>query len=214
MADTTHDPRVDAYIESLPDWQQGVCRRVRALVHAADPEVTETIKRTDRPYFVLGGNVCALLAAKEHVNVFLYDPLVPDPEGIITSGHENKSGRTVAIHRGRRSTKRRWSPCFGPSLRTTGPGAGVRSCASGDPLEPSMGTLVALIRRQVTEVDGHSCKGEKVTLRSSSSDPRRRPHSPECVEGEFPEVQLGDAERFSVRRVMSSSCSQPSPTKE
>jgi hypothetical protein len=66
----------------------------------ADPEVTETIKRIDRPYFVLEGNVCALLAAKDHVNVFLYDPLVPDPEGIITSGHENKSGRTVAIRRG------------------------------------------------------------------------------------------------------------------
>lgn len=100
MADTTHDPRVDAYVESLPDWQQGICRRVRTLVHAADPEVTETIKRTNLPYFVLQGNICALLAAKDHVNVFLYDPLVPDPEGIITSGHENKTGRTVAIHRG------------------------------------------------------------------------------------------------------------------
>ena|SRR5829696_6842999 len=31
---------------------------------------------------------------------------------------------------------------------------------------------------------------------------------------EFSEVQLRDAERFSVRSVMSSSCSQPSPTKE
>lgn len=31
------------------------------------------------------------------MNVFLYDPLVPDPEGIITSGHENKTGRTVAL---------------------------------------------------------------------------------------------------------------------
>src|SRR5215217_2987414 len=60
MTETTHHPRVDAYIESLPDWQQGICRRVRALVHAADPEMTETIKRTDRPYFVLQGNVCAL----------------------------------------------------------------------------------------------------------------------------------------------------------
>ncbi|CAA9418541.1 MAG: hypothetical protein AVDCRST_MAG01-01-2100 [uncultured Rubrobacteraceae bacterium] len=100
MANTTHDPRVDAYIESLPGWQQGVCRRVHTLVHAADPEVTETIKHTDRPYFVLRGNVCALLAAKDHVNVFLYDPLVPDPAGVITSGHENKTGRTVAIYRG------------------------------------------------------------------------------------------------------------------
>jgi hypothetical protein len=43
------DPRVDAYIESLPDWQQAICHAVRDLVHAADPEVTETIKRTSLP---------------------------------------------------------------------------------------------------------------------------------------------------------------------
>ncbi len=95
------DPRVDEYIESLPGWQQEVCRQVRALVHAADPEVTETIKRTRLPYFVRDGNVCALLAAKDHVNVFLYDgAIVPDPQGIITSGHENKTARTVAIRQG------------------------------------------------------------------------------------------------------------------
>jgi hypothetical protein len=95
------DPRVDAYINSLPDWQQAICREVRALVHAADREVAETIKRTDRPYFVLQGNICALLAAKDHVNVFLYDgAIVADPEGIITSGHDNQTARTVAIRRG------------------------------------------------------------------------------------------------------------------
>jgi hypothetical protein len=97
----TADPRVDAYIDGLPDWQQDICREVRALVHAADPEVTETIKRTRQPYFVLQGNICALLAAKDHVNVFLYDgTIVPDPEGIITSGHDNKTARTVAVRRG------------------------------------------------------------------------------------------------------------------
>ena len=95
------DPRVDAYIQGLPDWQQAICREVRDLVHSADPEVTETIKRTDRPYFLLQGNICALLAAKDHVNVFLYDgAIVPDPEGIITGGHDNKTARTVAVHRG------------------------------------------------------------------------------------------------------------------
>jgi hypothetical protein len=95
------DPRVDAYIEGLPDWQQAICRQVRDLVHAADPEVTETIKFRDRPYFVLRGNVCALLAAKNHVNVFLYDgAMVPDPEGIITGGHDNTTARTVAVRRG------------------------------------------------------------------------------------------------------------------
>src|SRR5437763_9074247 len=99
MTDTT-DPRVDAYIAALPAWQQAICREVRTLVHAADPDVTETIKRTNRPYFVLDGNICALLAAKDHVNVFLYDPIAPDPEGIITSGQDNKTARTVAIRQG------------------------------------------------------------------------------------------------------------------
>ena len=97
----TTDRRVDAYIDALPDWQQAICREVRDLVHAADPEVTETIKYTDRPYFVLEGNICALLAAKDHVNVFLYDgAIVPDPEGIITGGHENQTARTVAVREG------------------------------------------------------------------------------------------------------------------
>jgi hypothetical protein len=95
------DPHVDAYIERLPGWQQAICREVRELVHAADPEVVETIKFRDRPYFVLQGNICALLAAKDHVNVFLYDGgIVPDPEGLITGGHDNKTARTVAIRQG------------------------------------------------------------------------------------------------------------------
>jgi hypothetical protein len=95
------DPRVDAYIEALPDWQQAICREVRDLVHAADPEVVETIKRTRQPYFVLQGNVCALLAAKDHVNVFVYDgAIVADPEGIITAGHDNKTARTVGVRQG------------------------------------------------------------------------------------------------------------------
>jgi hypothetical protein len=97
------DRRVDAYIEALPDWQQAICQQVRELVHAADPEVVETIKRTRQPYFTLDGNICALLAAKGWVNVFLYDgAIVPDPHGIITGGHDNKTARTVAIRQGER----------------------------------------------------------------------------------------------------------------
>jgi len=101
MTSFSADARVDAYIAGLADWQQVICRDVRALVHAADPDVVETIKRTRQPYFVLQGNICALLAAKYHVNVFLYDgAIVPDPEGIITAGHHNQTARTVAIRRG------------------------------------------------------------------------------------------------------------------
>src|SRR5947208_14459127 len=97
----TADPRVDAYIRALPEWQQAVCREVRELVHIADPDMVETIKRTVQPYFVLEGNVCALLAAKDHLNLFLYDRgSVPDPEGIITGGHNNKAARMISFYEG------------------------------------------------------------------------------------------------------------------
>jgi hypothetical protein len=95
------DPRVDAYLAALPGWQREICREVRELVHRADPLVTETIKRRVQPYFVLDGNVCALLATRDHVNVFLYDgAIVPDPDGIITGGHDNVTARTVAVYEG------------------------------------------------------------------------------------------------------------------
>jgi hypothetical protein len=101
MVTYERDSRIDAYIAGLEDWQQAICQEVRDLVHSVDPEVEETVKFRGRPYFVLEGNVCALLGAKTHVNVFLYDgAIVPDPEGIITGGHTNTTARTVAVLRG------------------------------------------------------------------------------------------------------------------
>ena len=54
-------------------------------------------QRTVQPYFVLQGNIAALLATRKHVDVFLYDPLVDDPDGIITAGFEAQTGRQIAI---------------------------------------------------------------------------------------------------------------------
>src|SRR5215472_15639814 len=123
------DPRVDVYIDALPDWQQEICHQVRDLVHAADPEVTETIKRTTQPYFVLSGNICALLAAKDHVNVFLYDgAIVPDPQGTTSRPPaRSPSGRA------RPSTPQRSPRCSGRSSPTTGQAAGARSRRAAEP---------------------------------------------------------------------------------
>jgi hypothetical protein len=45
--------------------------------------------------------VGALLAAKDHVNLFLYDgAIIPDPDGIITGRHNNKTARTIAFKQG------------------------------------------------------------------------------------------------------------------
>ena len=91
------DPQVDAYIDALPPWQADLARRVRRLVHEADPDVEEVIKRRVQPYFVLKGNVCALLGTKHHLDVFIYDPIAPDPHGLVNQGHDNATARGIQI---------------------------------------------------------------------------------------------------------------------
>jgi hypothetical protein len=93
-------PGVDEYIDRLPAWQRDICTELREIIWQADPDIDETIKRSVQPYFVLGGNVCALLATKDHINLFLYDPTVPDPDGIINQGEGNKTARAIQIYRG------------------------------------------------------------------------------------------------------------------
>ncbi len=92
------EPRITTYIKTLPLWQQKTCNQVRRLVHAADPEVTETIKRTRLPYFTLNGNICALMSTKDHVNIFIYDPIASDPTGLINQGHQNKTARAIQVY--------------------------------------------------------------------------------------------------------------------
>ena len=99
MADRAH-PGVDAYLERLPAWQRDLCTELRDLILAADPDMEETIKRSVQPYFVLDGNVCALLATKDHVNLFLYDPTVADPEGLINQGQGNATARAIQLYQG------------------------------------------------------------------------------------------------------------------
>jgi hypothetical protein len=95
------DARVDAYLAPLPAWQRAILEEVREVLHEADPEVAETIKRSVQPYFVLDGNVAAFLAARDHVNVFVYDgAIVPDPDRLITAGHDNETARTIGFREG------------------------------------------------------------------------------------------------------------------
>lgn len=98
MSAYVKEPKVDAYIQSLPAWQQALAQQVRDIVHAADPEVAEVIKRTVQPYFVLEGNICALLGTKDHLNVFIYDPIAPDPSGLINQGQGNLTARSIQLY--------------------------------------------------------------------------------------------------------------------
>ena len=122
------DPRVDRYIQALPDWQQAICQQVRDLVHEADPEVVETIRPPCSPISCTG-NICALLAAKDHVNVFLYDgAIVPRTR----KGSSPPGTRTARPAPSRFAGTNRSTPppcwrCSGRSSPTTGQAAGAES---------------------------------------------------------------------------------------
>ena len=61
----TTDPFVDAYIEKSKDFAKPILNHIRALVHAACPDVVET-KKWSFPHFDYKGMMCSMAAFKEH----------------------------------------------------------------------------------------------------------------------------------------------------
>jgi hypothetical protein len=100
MSGYKKDPRIDEFINSLQEWQSGVLNIARDLIHEAGPDIEETIKRTTWPFFVLKGNVCAFFAARDHINILIYDPDVPDPDKLINQGHGNSTAKAIQIYKG------------------------------------------------------------------------------------------------------------------
>lgn len=61
----TIDPRVDAYIANSAEFAQPILAHLRAVIHAACPEVTETIKWS-MPNFEHHGLLCNFASFKQH----------------------------------------------------------------------------------------------------------------------------------------------------
>lgn len=60
------DPRIDAYIAQAAPFAQPILKHLRAVIHAACPQVEETIK-WGMPSFVYGGKIlCGMGAFKQH----------------------------------------------------------------------------------------------------------------------------------------------------
>jgi uncharacterized protein YdeI (YjbR/CyaY-like superfamily) len=80
------DPRVDAYIAKAADFAKPILKHVRDLVHAAVPEVQETIK-WGAPHFDYKGVLCGMAAFKQHCNVILWKaPLIIGEKGNAPGG--------------------------------------------------------------------------------------------------------------------------------
>ncbi len=59
------DVRVDAYIETAPDYAKPILKHIRRLVGKACPQVEETLKWS-MPHFVFKGMLCSMAAFKGH----------------------------------------------------------------------------------------------------------------------------------------------------
>jgi uncharacterized protein YdeI (YjbR/CyaY-like superfamily) len=61
----SRDPRIDAYITKAPDFAKPILRHLREVVHAACPDVEETVK-WGHPWFMRHGMLCNFAAFKQH----------------------------------------------------------------------------------------------------------------------------------------------------
>ena len=59
------DPRIDAYISQSPRFAQPILTHLREVIHAACPDVVETMKWS-RPHFEYNGLLCGMSAFKAH----------------------------------------------------------------------------------------------------------------------------------------------------
>lgn len=62
----SRDPRIDAYIAKSADFAQPILEHLRAVVHAAFPEVEESIKWSCPHFMYQGKLMCSMAAFKQH----------------------------------------------------------------------------------------------------------------------------------------------------
>ncbi len=92
----TKDPRIDAYISKSADFARPILQHLRRIVHAACPEVEETMKWR-MPCFVHRGILCNMAAFKQHCSFgFWKGDLIFDPGAVQDEAH-GQFGRLTAL---------------------------------------------------------------------------------------------------------------------
>ena len=97
---------IDEKIKELGDWRGKTLAKVRAIIHAADPEIVEEwkwVKATTpgTPVFSHGGIVCTGETYKNAVKMtFAKGAALKDPSGLFNSSLEGNVRRAIDIHEG------------------------------------------------------------------------------------------------------------------
>ena len=90
---------IDAKINALADWRGKTLAKVRAIIHAADPEILEEVKWRGVPVFSHAGIVCTGETYKTAVKLtFAKGASLPDPSGLFNSSLDGNVRRAIDIH--------------------------------------------------------------------------------------------------------------------
>ena len=95
---------IDQHIRDLGDWRGLVLKRMRALIHEADPEVVEEWKwqkasSPGTPVWSHDGGICTGESYKQAVKLtFFHGASLKDPAHLFNSSLEGNTRRAIDIH--------------------------------------------------------------------------------------------------------------------
>lgn len=103
----TPSARIDAKLASLGDWRGEVLKRMRTLIHEADPDVVEAVKwvkptnPSGVPTWEHAGILCTGEVYKTYVKLtFAQGAALPDPKGLFNAGFGGGTRRAIDIREG------------------------------------------------------------------------------------------------------------------
>ena len=106
---------IDRRIKDLGDWRGKTLVKVRAIIHAADPEIVEELKWVrpsspgGTPVFSHAGIVCTGETYKNVVKVtFAKGAALRDPSRLFNSSLEGNVRRAIDIHEGAKIDEAAW----------------------------------------------------------------------------------------------------------
>jgi hypothetical protein len=92
---------IDQKIQELGDWRGKTLAKVRAIIHAADPEIVEEWKWRGTPVWSHGGIICTGETYKSIVKMtFAKGAALQDPSSLFNSSLDGNVRRAIDIHEG------------------------------------------------------------------------------------------------------------------
>jgi hypothetical protein len=92
---------IDGRTAELGDWRGKTLAKVRAIIHAADPDVVEEWKWMGTPVWSHDGIICTGETYKSAVKLtFLKGAALPDPQGLFNSSLDGNARRAIDLREG------------------------------------------------------------------------------------------------------------------